>query len=523
MPLVVAEGIEHRGRFLPAIEKLVRAFGEQKTWMLPAHDGSLRNFHGEAHDVDLFSSSLACNLATASYLLDDEMSDELKKLVADNVSRRVLDPFAAMMRGERPLNNWLTIQNNWNAVCLCNVTGAALAQLSDRHERALYLAGAEKYSNSYLAGFDDDGYCVEGMGYWNYGFGNYIRLSELAWRVSDGKLDWFDRPKVAAIAAYPNRFELTSGVYPAFGDAPITAAPSPALAGFVGRRFGIAMGGDDAQHGFYSSGTGGGLSETMMFSSPNSAGEKIVASTRATPVLRDWFENANVLICRPADGVDDHLSVAIKAGHNGVSHGHDDLGSFVAAIGKSVLLADPGSEVYTKRTFSKDRYQSNVLNSFGHNVPIVDDVLQGHTAEAKALVIHREASDDADTLALDLTSAYSSPYLKSLHRTFVFDRSERGSLRITDEAEFAAGKSHQFGITFITFGHFKQIGPGQLLIWDDKRAVKIDVDGGPELKVTDAPIDEQTHTPTKPLRIAAVVDVSGSGTIHTTIRPTKMP
>jgi Heparinase II/III-like protein len=523
MPLVVAEGIEHRRRFVAAIEKLARAFCAQKTWMLSAHDGSLKNFRGESHDIDLFSSGLACNLATASWLLDDELSEDSKTLIDQNVHQRVLDPFAAMMRGQRPLNGWLNIQNNWNAVCLCNVTGAALAQLSDRHDRALYLAGAEKYSNSYLAGFDDDGYCVEGMGYWNYGFGNYIRLSELAWRVSGGKLDWFDRPKVAAIAAYPNRFELTAGVYPALGDTGITSAPIPALAGFVGRRFGLAMAGDDAQHGFFSSATGGGLSEAMMFSCPNSSSERTVASTRAAPALRDWFDDAKVLICRPADGAEDRLSVAIKAGHNGLSHGHDDLGSFVAAIGKSVLLADPGSEVYTARTFSKDRYQSKVLNSFGHNVPIVDDVLQGHTAAAKAEVIRREASDDVDTLTLDLTSAYSSPDLKELRRTFVYDRSERGTLGIMDEAEFSPGKSHQFGVTFITFGHFKQMGPKQLLLWDNKNAVQVDLDGGAEMKITAEAIDEETHTPTKPLRIAAIVKASGKATIHTAIRPTAVP
>ena len=274
MPLVAAEGIEHRGRFVPAIEKLMRAFCDQKTWKLPAHDSSLKNFRGESIDIDLFSSGLACNLATATWLLDDELSDEVKKLVDENLHRRVLDPFAAMMRGERPLNGWLTIQNNWNAVCLCNVTGTALAALADRRDRALYLAAAEQYSNSYLAGFDADGYCVEGMGYWNYGFGNYLRLCEMAWQVSGGKLDWFDRPKIAAIAAYPGRFELTDGVYPAFGDTGINAAATSTVAAFARRRFDLAGAGDDARSGFLSTAVGGGISETMMFSCPNSSSDR---------------------------------------------------------------------------------------------------------------------------------------------------------------------------------------------------------------------------------------------------------
>ena len=232
-----------------------------------------------------------------------------------------------------------------------------------------------------------------------------------------------------------------------------------------------------------------------------------------------------MLICRPAADAHDCLSVAIKAGHNGLSHGHDDLGSFVAAIGKSVLLADPGSEVYTARTFGKDRYQSNVLNSFGHNVPIVDDVLQGHTAAAKAEVIRQEFSDGADTLSLDLTRAYPSSDLKSLHRTLVYDRNDRGALSITDEAEFAPGKPHQFGLTLVTFSHFKQVSSTKYLIWDNKAAVEIDVDAsaGATVKVTAEPINEDVHSPTKPLRIAVVVDASPRATIHTTIRPTSVP
>jgi hypothetical protein len=508
MPLVVAEGIEHRNRFIPAIEKLMRDFCDQKTWVLPAHDTSLKVFHGEEMNIELFSSGLACNLATAVWLLDDELSDDVKKLVDANVRRRILDPFADMMLGKRTMNGWLTVNNNWNSVCLCNVIGAALASLPSREDRALYLAGADEYSESYLAGFDDDGYCVEGMGYWNYGFGNYIRLCELAWQSSGGKLNWFDRPKVAEIASYPKRFELTHGIYPSFGDTQINSTPTQALMAFVS---------GEASDGFLSNGVGGGLSETMMFSCPNSARDHFGSTKDATRSLRDWFDDAKVLICRPAKPSADALAVAIKAGHNGVSHGHDDLGSFVVTVGNSVLLADPGREVYTARTFSKDRYVSKVLNSFGHSVPIVDDVLQGHTASANADVLRRDFTDTTDTLELDLTRAYPTDDLKSLCRTFIYDRSGGGQLTVNDEVLFRPGKSHRFGITLITFGQFKRVSPNQLQIWDDKAAVQIDLDGSAELKITTESIDEDTRTPTKPLRIAAVMDASTNATVHMTV------
>jgi len=500
----------------------MRAFCVQKTWVLPAHDGTLKDFHGDEINIELFSSGLACNLATTVWLLNDELGADIKKLVDENVHRHILDPFADMMLGKRPMNGWLTVKNNWNSVCLCNVTGAALASLPAREDRALYLAAAEKYSESYLAGFDDDGYCVEGMGYWNYGFGNYIRLCELAWQGTGGKLNWFDRPKVGAIASYPKRFQLSDGVYPAFGDTAINSTPTPALAAFVARRLGL--GGGDLGDGFLSTAVGGGLSETMMFSCPNSASDRVISSTRTAPPLRDWFDDAKVLICRPtAKSADKSLAVAIKAGHNGVSHGHDDLGSFVLTLGKSVLLADSGREVYTVRTFSKDRYQSKVLNSFGHSVPIVDDVLQGHTASAKAEVVRRDFTDAADTLELDLRSAYPSADLKSLRRTFTFERRDAGVLTINDEVQFAPGKAHRFGVTFITFSHFKQVAANTIHIWDDKSAVQIDLEGSGMLKISTETIDEDTRTPTKPLRIAALLDASEKANVHVTIRPCALP
>jgi hypothetical protein len=255
----------------------------------------------------------------------------------------------------------------------------------------------------------------------------------------------------------------------------------------------------------------------MMFSCSNSASQHFGATKPATRPLRDWFDDANVLICRPGKESPNALAVAIKAGHNGVSHGHDDLGSFVVTVGKSTLLTDPGREVYTARTFSKDRYVSKVLNSFGHSVPIVDDILQGHTASAKAEVLRREFADAADTLELDLTRAYPCDDLKSLRRTFLYDRAD-GQLTIDDAVQFDPGKSHRFGVTFITYSQFKQTSANDLQISDGKSTVQIDLDGSAPLKIAAEPIDEDTRTPTKPLRIAAAMEVESKATVHVTIR-----
>ena len=81
--LVLAECFENRGRFLPGIEEAIGSVCGEKTWVFPAHDGSLQNFNGKVIEIDLNSSYCSWNLATAAYWLGDKLSSKTKKLLAD--------------------------------------------------------------------------------------------------------------------------------------------------------------------------------------------------------------------------------------------------------------------------------------------------------------------------------------------------------------------------------------------------------------------------------------------------------
>jgi hypothetical protein len=87
--------------------------------------------------------------------------------------------------------------NNWNSVCLAGVTGAALALLQDKEERAYFIAAAEKYNIYGMRGYGDDGYCSEGVGYYNYGFRAYILLREEVCRATQGQIDFFRNPNLS--------------------------------------------------------------------------------------------------------------------------------------------------------------------------------------------------------------------------------------------------------------------------------------------------------------------------------------
>ena len=245
--LVLAECIEDRGRFLLAIEATIRAIAAEKSWTLPAHDGSLKNFYGTERDIDLASSALSWNLATADFWLGGKLDAGLRKLVRSELDRRCFTPFRGYVLAGKPKLWWATATNNWNAVCLAGVAGSALAILDAPHERAFFAAAADQYIDNFLKGFAADGYCGEGLGYWNYGFGHFLLLSETLYQATGGKVDLIQRPKVRQIAQFGRRLEILPRIYPALADCDVAAQPSAAITAYVSRRFGLGWQDEERQ------------------------------------------------------------------------------------------------------------------------------------------------------------------------------------------------------------------------------------------------------------------------------------
>jgi hypothetical protein len=493
--LVLAECLENKGRFLPAVEQYIAALCAEKTWVMPAHDGKLTNFNGTAITIDLGSSALAWNMATADYLLGDKLSPAARQAIRRQVRKFVLDPYKAMIAGTQP-PYWMASTNNWNAVCHAGVIGAALEQIESPQERALFVAGAEKYIQNFLAGFTDDGYCSEGLGYWNYGFGHYVLLAETLRQATGGKLDWMTWPQVKAPARFGANIQIMNGISPAFADCHVDAKPSPAVMYYVNRRFGMGLTQYDELD---LSLVQGSLFEAMLYSFPNSASATAPAKEAAKgPGLRTFFEQAGILIGRPAAGSECRMGVALKGGNNAEHHNHNDVGSYVVVVGDRAVLLDPGAETYTARTFSSRRYESKLLNSFGHPVPVVAGQLQKEGRESQALILGTDFSDQADTLRMDIASAYRVPDLKTLERMFIYSRKGTGSLTVMDRVEFE--KPETFGTALITLGKFRQVGDNLLLVMEGGEAVLVDINtGGEEFALKAEPIEEDA--PVKPIRI----------------------
>ena len=427
--LYVGECLENKGRFIPKIVEYMDAFCAMKSWTLPAHDKDLTCFNGKPH-VDLFSAELSRELAFCLSWLGDAIPAATREKVYAEIDRRTFQPHLAHARGVRKLREhwWFHGGNNWNSVCNSCVVRAALAIVPDRRLRAEFVMHAEGSVPYALAGYTDDGYCSEGMGYWNYGYGHHVMMGLSLRAATGGKVDLFANPKTKTVMAYAYGFQLQSGKSPHFADG--GGNPNPTLLA-LGRQVWPDLVSTAALKspvlGFHTA-----------YFSLRAFGQEPAPCPPTMDVLppRTWFPNAQVLISRRPN-LDGKLdwSVAIKGGHNAELHNHNDVGSYTIMMDGVEMCGDPGGEVYTRRTFSKDRYQSKMLNSYGHPVPVVGGKLQKGGRKAAAKVLKTEFTDAKDVIVLDYTAVYDVPALKSLVRTMSFDRKNR-SVTITDAVAF---------------------------------------------------------------------------------------
>ena len=536
--LVLAECFENEGRFLPAIEEAIKAVCADPSWVLPAHDTNAGIYKGEINYIDLASAATSWELATVDFWLQDKLSQEVRQLIRENIERRTFASYEKSVKeGKQPGrdNWWITTTNNWNAVCHAGVVGAALTLIDDAERRAWYVASAESHNEFFLKGFTADGYCSEGMGYWNYGFGNYVYMGETVLQATGGKVDFFSPSIVREIAMFGPRMQMTPGIYAAFADCSPRAKPDVAVLKFLNRQLGLGLA-DYAETQLLGRTGTNTLHLFGLFGFPNTSTEKSLSDATVETALRDEFVDAGVLISRAKNNDPTRLAFAIKAGHNAEHHNHNDIGSYTVALGGATPLLDPGGEVYTQRTFSSKRYDSNVINSFGHPVPRINETLQKTGAAAKGIVIDRSFSDDEDSYAVDLTSAYPVEGLKELTRTVYFNRTDGGTngakhpggqLLIIDNAELE--KPGTFETALITFGKVVKITAADqaesfdLLIGNSaKDAVRVTVNFTNDvepltLKYEMTEIDEDIAGGLKPKRMAFSNVAKVAGVTMTTV------
>ena len=453
--LTLGECLENKGRFLPKIIECLEVKSAQTTWMNPYHDRpKFGMFKGLYSTTDLEIAEQTQGVAVTLDQLRGRLPPDVVARAERALWKNCFSNYLA--KAEKPalgVNRWFFGDNNWNVACHGWCVAAALRAIPDRETRAKFIEAAERGYPYYLNGFSHDGYCLEGMDYWNFGFGMFMHLGWTVRAATGGRVDFFSHPMARTDFAYAYESQLRMGVAPRFGDGD-ASRPSAYLLVFGSRiwpEFSTSLGPKV------------GMRFAHMASIPyygiNFVGRKVMSSGRdCTLPIRSWFPDAQTLVCRPAAESSRSLSVCIHGGHNGNPHNHNDIGQYIIAVGDSQMVEDPAGAVYTLDTFSSKRYDSPMLNSYSHAVPRIDGTLQSPGRKFAAKIMGHGFSDDRDWLELDLAGAYNltnAAKLTKLVRRFEYARTD-GRVTVEDSVAFSVPAAFETAVS--TYGRI-QPGP----------------------------------------------------------------
>ena len=438
--LVLAECAEYKGRFIDDIINGIYAICLEPAWQLPAHNSYIRNTPQlilpdvTEPVIELFSCEAGAILATAYYLLKDELdkvSPFICKLICDQVDTRVIKPYLTkhfwwMGKGSEPMCNW-TI---W---CTQNTLLAAFLLPHSDSVRRKVLHKAAMSTDYFLKDYGEDGCCDEGAQYYRHAGLCLYLTTQIMCEVTGGHFAplWKNK-KIQNIAMYIANVHVCGKYYINFADC------SP-VAGRAGVRE-------------YLFGKNCGLKELTLFAASDySKTENILQPEENNMYYRlmEIFTRKEILskvpsgalpkkdIYYPSVGIciwhGNPLTVAVKSGDNDDSHNHNDTGSITVYKNGEPLLIDIGVESYTAKTFSSHRYEIWTMQSDYHNLPTINGCMQqdGASYAAKVISCDMGKGNSVKSFVQDIAGAYpKEAKIKKYLRTTKFSSD---SLLLTDE------------------------------------------------------------------------------------------
>ena len=416
--LVMAEIMEHKGRFMDDICRGLHYFLEKEPWWgLPAHY-SKEQPDSAIQTVDLFNAETSSMLAWTVYMLGDDIDGKepgLKERVRMEIERRFIMPTLNERQG------WMYNANNWNTWITSNFIECALiCEPAGSEVRSMALKVAESCLRLFLKGYPDDGGCEEGVGYWDRAGASFfeslwiLRAAEPSLVTTDRRyvLTQAEQNKVAAMGRFITMMHISDLSFVNFSDAQVHNVPNinilfpygewiadngmKEFAAYIARKY-------DYLHTpstlFLQSGNWPTLNRELMLLSMF---RQLRHTEAAEPHTTDaYLANSQVMVAANGSWL-----VAAKGGNNGESHNHNDVGTFTVYYNAVPVAVDLGRDTYTSQTFGQRRYEMTNNRSMYHNVPLVNGFEQHDGRQYKAYGVEHTASDTASTITLDIAKAY---------------------------------------------------------------------------------------------------------------------
>ncbi|MEQ1404758.1 heparinase II/III family protein [Neorhizobium sp. Rsf11] len=409
--LVLGELIEGRKRFLPAIVDGIFLIAEESGWQLPAHNSYERGGPRSALPdtarpvIDLFAAETAALLATVVALMRNEldaMSPEIVARIEREIGVRIFEPYLArhfwwMGRGSERMNNW-------TAWITQNVLLSVFSLRTEQQLRRKVVEKALRSLDAFLKDYAEDGACEEGVVYYRHAalcvHGAMTILDAAAPGVFTSLRS---EPKIRNMAEYILNMHVCGRHYFNFADSSAIVEPC-SMREYL---FGKAVG-SEALASF-------AAADRVRAENPHLpqewnlwyrvqellAGPKISDKPDQIPARDIFYPGIKLLIAR-----DEHFALAVKGGHNGESHNHNDVGSVTLYKDGQPFLIDVGVETYTAKTFSPRRYEIWTMQSAFHNLPTFGGVMQSDGEGFAARDVETSFDEAEARISLDIAGAY---------------------------------------------------------------------------------------------------------------------
>ncbi len=350
--------------------------------------------------LDIFACSIAFSLAEIKYLFKDRFPKLLTDRITYELRRRTIEPYLTREFF------WEKHDNNWTAVC-----AGAVGSLLMYEDTELFFQNQERLHSameSYLNSYKDDGMCVEGVGYWGFGFGFFTAYALLEKELTNGKIDWFARPKVKEIAKFLQKTFLSKDVLVTFGDCSVTQNYAIGLPSMLRYIYGdeierlpkeLAVIAKENTHFPF-------LLRAVLYYNEDNYTDTMSNNVTYT------YENSSYFFKRTKS-----FGFGAKGGNNGESHNHIDVGTFIIARGDKQIICDIGAGPYEDGYHGDKRYTFFHPSAWSHNLPIFDGIPQDGCRRNDVNIYYDETNSRA---YMDIKNGYGVDYLQKAERSFVF-------------------------------------------------------------------------------------------------------
>lgn len=420
-----------RDEFHRRAKQDIDAILQWERWIDPDHDRSL--------DYSLMTGIISAALAHYLDWCGAAVSGEEKATIVEHHKRKAVKPLLHDMAVPAPF--FKDRVNNHIAV---DVSGAGLMALLLMDEEPVYREVLEKcvfHLRRYVNWINDDGSTDEGGGYWTFGMEHAALLLD-ALRANAGRLpERLNWERVGEMYRLPKGLRSRTplektGYFPLyciqgsqyvvdFGDTRIEDAdrmqPVFLWLARVWRNGHLQWQADRLESD---------KPLAFIWCDPT------VDSKRPTDLVSSKaFHGAGWGILRSDLEDPNGVLLAIRAGHNSMTHRHYDLGTIIVRAGGRGVIVDSGHPTYSKDFWSGKRdYHRETI---GHNCVLVDGKGQRHGPQNRAEITRLQDFGNEKYLCIDIRCPSNGIELHRRQITVTLSDKTSADLLINDEIQLA--------------------------------------------------------------------------------------